>query len=318
MSNIGRAVDVARREGVGTLAWKAWEYHLRPRRLYWNLRRGTNVYERDWDLLLILDACRVDALEAVADEFAFLPETVPEIVSVGQGSPHWMANTFTDEFRDEQRQTAYISANPYTRMTLGPPHDSRHAEVGGLDVLDEFADFVPVWEQAWDDERGTVPAREVTDRLVHYGRTGDASRVIAHYMQPHFPSVPEPLGARLDLEDEGRWVNSVWERLDRGELDVDRAWEAYLENLRYVLEDVRVVLSNYDADRVVISADHENAFGEHGDWGHGATDNDTVMRVPWVELSATDDGEYVPDVPEVETTGAGPSVEDKLEALGYV
>jgi hypothetical protein len=318
MSKIGRAVDVARREGVGPLARKAWEYHLRPRRLYWNLRSGTNVYERDWDLLLVLDACRVDALQEVADEFDFLPESIPAVVSVGQGSPHWMANTFTPAFRGEQRQTAYLSANPYTRMTLGSPHDGRHAEVGGLDVLDEFADFVPVWEVAWDESRGTVPARAVTDRLVRYGRSARADRVIAHYIQPHFPSVPDPLGARLDLDDEGRWVDSVWERLERGELDVDRAWESYVENLRYVLEDVRVVLENYETDRVVITADHGNAFGEHGDWGHGATDNGTIMRVPWVELSGTDGGEYVPDVSPVEATADHTSVEEKLEALGYV
>jgi hypothetical protein len=33
---------------------------------------GTNVFDQKWDLLIILDACRVDSLRAVADEYDFL------------------------------------------------------------------------------------------------------------------------------------------------------------------------------------------------------------------------------------------------------
>jgi hypothetical protein len=288
--------------------------------MYWNLKSGTNVYSRNWDLLLILDACRVDALEVVADEYDFLPNSIHSVVSVGQGSPHWMANTFTDQYRDEQRQTAYISANPYTRMTLGPPHDGRHSEIGGLNILHEFADFIPVWEIGWEPDQGTVPAPEVTDQLVNYGRHNDISRVIAHYMQPHFPSVPDPLGAKLDLDNEGRWQNSVWGRLEQGEIEVERAWDSYLENLRYVLDDIKKVLQNYDAEKVVITADHGNAFGENNDWGHGAYHNKTVRRVPWVEVAADDEKSHMPNnLNEQKTPNKEQiSVQDKLESLGYL
>lgn len=33
---------------------------------------GTPVWDRDWDVLLILDACRLDLLEEVVDDYPFL------------------------------------------------------------------------------------------------------------------------------------------------------------------------------------------------------------------------------------------------------
>lgn len=48
-------------------------------------RLGTNVFTRDWDLLVILDACRVDAMREVAGEYEFI-QKVDSIRSVGA---HW-------------------------------------------------------------------------------------------------------------------------------------------------------------------------------------------------------------------------------------
>jgi hypothetical protein len=35
---------------------------------------ATNVFEKDWDVLVVLDACRVDALRAVQDEYDFIDD----------------------------------------------------------------------------------------------------------------------------------------------------------------------------------------------------------------------------------------------------
>jgi len=59
---------------------------------------GTNVFDRDWDALIILDACRVDALREVEDEYDFL--TVDDsITSVGSTSFEWMNHTFDSGYR---------------------------------------------------------------------------------------------------------------------------------------------------------------------------------------------------------------------------
>jgi hypothetical protein len=45
---------------------------------------GTNVYEKDWDVLIVLDTAHVDALQIVMDEYDFI-EDVNSIWSVGGG-----------------------------------------------------------------------------------------------------------------------------------------------------------------------------------------------------------------------------------------
>jgi hypothetical protein len=49
-----------------------------------------------------------------------------------------------------------------------------------------------------------------------------------------------------------------------GDGDEEEIWESYIENLRYVLDHVEVLLENVDAEEVAISADHGNAKGEWG------------------------------------------------------
>lgn len=47
-----------------------------------------------------------------------------------------------------------------------------------------------------------------------------------------------------------------------------RVLKAYLDDLRYVLDDVEILLENIAAEHVVLSADHGEAFGECGVYGH--------------------------------------------------
>lgn len=51
---------------------------------------GTNVFERDWDLLVVLDTCRVDTLRHVSDEYDFLDD-VGAMWSVGSSIREWVA-----------------------------------------------------------------------------------------------------------------------------------------------------------------------------------------------------------------------------------
>jgi len=276
---------------------------------------STNVFARDWDVLLLLDGCRVDALAELSGEYEFLGSDVGSITSVAGNSPKWLANTFRGRYRREIGETVYVSANPHTRRVLDTGRDGLYGEMNAADDwMTELADLVPVWEQAWDEERGTVPARQVTDSLIDAVRASGAGRYVAHYMQPHFPSVPHPLGSSMDLKDDARWNNDVWDRLARGELSRETVWESYLENLRYVLDEVELVLENIDSPDIVISADHGNAFGELGQYGHGPGFVRPIRVVPWVEVAGTDERTYEP---EKRSESVDTSVEEQLSALGY-
>jgi arylsulfatase A-like enzyme len=289
----------------------------KPLGLRYNLNQ-MNIYERDWDLLIILDACRVDAIEAVSSEYEFLPETVQHSTSVGGGSPTWLANTFTEEWTNEINDTGYISANPHTRRVLSDQTEGLFADRGGYaDRISDFDHFSAVWETQWDAELGTVPARAVTDYLIRYYRSQPSHRTIAHYMQPHFPSVPTPLGEGMNISDDAKWHSKdTWTLVRQGKVSEEEAYAAYMDNLRYVLDEVKMLLSNISAEKVVITADHGNAFGEWGEYSHGQSFIGAVRDVPWIRTCAQDEGEYTPEI-ETNSGDNSQSVEEKLQALGY-
>ena len=264
---------------------------------------GVNIYERSWDALVILDGCRADVLRGVAHEYEFLDRPGTHR-SPGSTSYEWMERTFTDEYADEMRSTVHVSANPFTHQFLD---------------AERFALLDEVWRDAWDEQVGIVPARPVTDRAIRAGRErAPDERLLVHYMQPHFPSVPRPLGdsATLDEWRDGREM--AWQGLRRGEFTEREVWGAYVANLRYVLDELAILLDNLDAERVAITADHGNAKGEWGIYGHPNVPLDVLREVPWFVTRATDRGTREPDIESGE--GSDPTdetVAERLQALGY-
>jgi hypothetical protein len=262
------------------------------------------IFNRDWDVLIILDGCRTDALESVNQEFGFLPAEIPNFRSVASSSLGWMQKNFNEDFKTEQKQTTLVSANPFTEQAIND---------NWLQNLDE------VWKYGWDDSHGTVPARHVTDRAIDMARNIDTEQLVVHYMQPHFPSIPQPLGSGMDLDKFGSEWDSVWERLQYGNISKKVVWNSYLKNLEYVLNDVELLLQNLAASSVVISADHGNAFGEWGLYGHpDRIPISAIRNVPWVEVSAEDTNTYQPNFEKKSVSSDNRKVENRLENLGYV
>jgi hypothetical protein len=277
-------------------------------RVYWP--KGTPVFEEDWDALLILDACRADLLAAVRAEYDFLDEPDTRL-SVDSTSHRWMKKNFSRSYADELRQTAYVTGNPYSDGVLRG---------------DEFRLLDEVWKYEWDDELGTIHPRPLTDRAIAVARDLNPERLIVHYMQPHYPFVRHsevddgiPLEFFTKQATETSREIDVWTQFREGELTETEVRELYLDNLRYVLEDVGLLLENVDADTVVLSADHGNAFGEFGVYGHPpGMPFRSVREVPWYTTSATDTGEYVPETGPPETAGNDETTDERLRDLGYL
>lgn len=67
---IGRAADILQEEGPRSLARRA---RLRGVQLLSQLNYDpVSIWDREWDLLIVLDACRLDLLRSVENEFDFL------------------------------------------------------------------------------------------------------------------------------------------------------------------------------------------------------------------------------------------------------
>jgi hypothetical protein len=268
---------------------------------------GTNVYDREWDVLVVLDACRADTLRSVAPDIDVL-DSVGTVRSVGSSSSEWLENTF--QGHPETAHTAMVTGNTWT---------DRYLDADGFAALDE------VWKYAWDERLATVPAQAVTDRAIALARERAPERLVVHYMQPHHPFVPDPLDGDGGLARTGAHSNTAnpWVSLRRGEISVDRVRAAYEANLRYVLDSVGTLLENVDG-RVAVTADHGNLFGEWGLYGHPMqTPVPALLSVPWAEATGVDCGQREPDLrpPEslpVSRVYGAESDRDRLDALGYL
>ncbi len=286
------------------------------RRLWMGDFSDETVLEREWDVLVLLDACRVDLLAEVAPEYDWLPSPAEieagSIDSVAGSSKEWMRRTFTRAHAATLEETAYVTGNPFSAEMLGDEHP--------LGLLDE------VWRYAWDDDLGSIRPEPITDRAIAVGRSGEYDRVIVHYMQPHVPFLehpdlhagyrPENWGSPDSVVDPDEAGLDVWGRIRRGELDEDEVWAAYADNLRIGLESVATLRRNVDG-RLVVSADHGNATGELGIWGHPDRPVSSIRRVPWVELEARDEATRRPTLERESRRAVDPDVQERLRSLGY-
>lgn len=298
ISKINRFIEILNQNGVRSSVSETVSY-LRGSLFKLNsaLLSQPVIFRDDWDILIILDACRSDTMKQVSADYEWISE-VGTRYSVGPDSPTWMDRTFTMTDDSELSETAYVTANPYSDY---------HAPQDRLARLEE------VWKYAWDDKIGTVPPRPVTDAGINIAQQ-DYSRVIIHYMQPHFPSIPTNLGYKINKSGDGdEWI---WNSNIDDNPTKQKIYSAYEDNLRYVLDEVSILINNLSSDRVVITADHANAFGEHGIWGHPKNQPaPIVLRVPWIVTEATDTEEYQP-ASNIKSESSV-SLTDQLEALGY-
>lgn len=284
---------------------------------------GTNVFERDWDALIILDACRVDALAELAPEYEFLGD-VDSMRSVGSSSFEWMNQTFRTSYREEINDTAYLTQNGFHDQILGKGGITGQATLpigpSRFDVVDpsDLGYLEALWQADFEDDSEwnvqsevteRIHPRYTTDRAIRAGRSVDCERLMVHYMYPHDPYIlADPkLQPRFDRA------------LKSGSASREEVWEAYLDNLRFVLDEVELLLENLDRDNVVISADHGEAFGEYGFYRHPpACPIPSVRRVPWAKATASDEGTYEPRAPAPEETKTTSTVNDRLKQLGYL
>jgi len=262
---------------------------------------GRHLYDYNWDLAIILDACRYDLGERIAAAHSIELDKPEKAYSVGSMSSEWIHRTFTNASAEELSNTTYISANVFT------------------DKVPDAVETERVWKTGWDEELGTVPPRVVTNKTIELMRANPDRRYIAHYMQPHFPPLEETkndFGEIAPTEGapwEGR--NGGWEDVRAGNMKSETATQAYESNPSPVLDEVELLLSNVDAGPVIVTADHGNYLGEKGRWGHPKGHiHSAVRHVPWWTTSATDEKTHTPNIES--GTGETSKIE-KLEALGY-
>ena len=226
------------------------------------------VVKRNWDILIVLDACRYDYFEKVN----WIPGRLQALEVESSCTIAWLKMNFPGKY-----DIVYISANPFCNSKR-PVH--------GFLGRDHFKKVVDVWDFGWSNMLKTVPPDIVTATFVGEFEANPHERYIVHYMQPHGPYIGK---VRLNIETwdkYGKTIRGMWEH-PRPDLKLLR--EAYRSNLELVLKEVerliKYVKSRGFRKKIVITADHGELLGEDGMFAHPCHIKHSCLNiVPWLEV----------------------------------
>lgn len=296
-------------------------YHSRLSRREYN-PEGVDVFAEEWDNLIILDACRFDAIERHHSR-GTLPGKLTSKTSRGSFTPEWLKANFDGR---DLTDTVYVTGMPMP-YRLGVLE-----EAGSMFPQYSFDlrvhDIVNVWKTHGkplapdDDVNIIVDPDDVVAAAIETQETYPDKRLIVHVVQPHDPYVG-PAGRALPT--------FPWERkmYDQADISVEELRRAYRENVDIAVESIRDLLPELRG-LTVVSSDHGELLWERSfpvpfiDFKHTSrTYVDALVTVPWLEYQRgprkevsrdPPPGSYADDAVEEMTEAA----ESQLRALGYL
>jgi len=264
---------------------------------------GVDVVNKDWDNLLILDACRYDMFERAYRERESLEGNLRCVRSQAPYTNEFLNRNFGGR---ELHDTVYVTSSPHI-------HRSNRGEVGEID--DDFHAIRHIWRQDHHPSTLTDAAMEAVEAFPN-------KRLVFHYIPPHWPFFG-PTGQKLfDGYDDG----APWEALTSGEdsVPLDKLRTAYQENLDIALDHVERLIPELNG-KTVVTADHGQLLGEREfpipirGYGHPGLRVPELVEVPWLEVPVERRRQIRSEPPETteETIDNGRAVE-ALKDLGYV
>lgn len=260
---------------------------------------GIKVVEEDWDILVVLDACRYDTFRKFYDEGSLNEGELSKKTSRGSMSIEWLNRNFTDYYGD----IVYISANSFVSSS-GDTHFGRK----NFDSSEHFYKAYQLFMNEDLKEGDVVSPEKMTDKAIELAERHQNKRLIVHYMQPHAPYIGENHYApKTNLEE-------LVEGLDNKE----KAIEYYEENLERVIPSVERLIDELDA-KFVVTADHGELLGEYGMWRHPhSVYLPELIEVPWLEIEKGERRELVEEEPaESEQDYDEEDIKKQLADLGY-
>jgi len=282
--------------------------------------RGVDVFEEDWDNLILLDACRYD-------EFATrhsLSGRCESRQSLGSCSAQFVRGNLDGRTLHD---VVIVTANAwYEKVRAEQPG----FEVHDLVVVEEADDpndrkqrFVDAGRGGWvDPSRVTERARAVNEQYPN-------KRLLVHYHQPHTPYIG-PTGVEYfgELPFKFAWNSD-------GVIDVsdDILRTAYRENLDIALTQVGALLPGLTG-KTVVSADHGELLGDRRfplyvpgfgclrrRYGHPCGIYiDQLTKIPWFVVEAEERKTVTAEKPAHKgdlTETDLQQVDERLEQLGY-
>lgn len=275
-----------------------------------------DIYEDEWDILVVLDACRYDYLEKKYQNF--FDGELKQRKSKASNTGEWLSKTFADQYN-----FTYISSNPYINSFGLSLKECNPKFDYNWKATDHFSKIIDVWFNRWDQEIGTVLPKEVN--MAYFKNKKDGNKKILHYLQPHLPylsrdsigswentffRIKRKAGKQKEITKRlSRWIRprlrnylgkmnywklrrilglkprnpfeNAWRKQDNKELK-----KHYEKNLETVLETVKNLVEEINK-KIIITADHGESFGEKGIWGHPPEKETKALKtVPWLKIDS--------------------------------
>lgn len=265
---------------------------------------GQSIFSREWDNLIILDACRYDFFDQQSD----LPGELNSRTTLGSCTPEFVEYNFQNR---KLHDTVYVTANSWFLKL----RDEIDAEVHDL------FDLLSSPERKYSDpDHNIVLADTITRIAKEANEKYPNKRLIVHYIQPHHPFVG-PTGQK-----HFQMGSSSLREVVRNEpaATQDLVSQAYRENVDHVLSAVTDLLPDLQG-RTAITADHGEMLGERHEYipireyGHPAGIwSDILTTVPWHVHTNGSRKEIISEPPySNDDTSTDYEVDERLKMLGY-
>ncbi len=225
----------------------------------------TYLTDMEWDVLIVLDACRWDAFCEIYGK------KVPFICSPGTWTGDWVKENFVYGPNTGTLEDVLV-------VTGSPWNAPAYYEMNGWTY--PFKDCISVFVDGWDERLHTVLPATLTEACRKAVSEYHPKRLLVHFMQPHMPWIDYVQTHKITTD----LVNDIWDMVEDGRIPLLEARKAYEENLKLVLKEVWKLVAQLDG-KIVITSDHGNLFGEYGLFGHPARIGvPELVKVPWLEL----------------------------------
>jgi len=275
---------------------------------------GKSIFDMDWDVCAILDACRYDYYERLMNQQDFTGDLKCR-QSRASSTTEWLNINFSENIHSD---TVYITGNPQYYI---------HSD----DLFPTFHETIHVWQERWDEKLQTVHPSTMSEALTTAAKKYPNKRLLAHYVQPHIPFIGEvgkekfPISTTETSGDNWNAARRFWPSIRRDEREYSREElvNAYRENLQLVVNSVIPTAKSLEG-KVIITADHGQLLGERispipiREYAHPAgiyvpeLINTPLYSLPYNSRRNVKDGSL-----ESNNNKTDENVEKRLNALGY-
>lgn len=260
-----------------------------------------DILQEEWDVLVILDACRFEVFEEVYKKSLKKKGELKKAKTFSEGTKDWMTSNIKGR---DCSDIIYI--DPIIMFNKWLPNNN-------------FFKVDEVWKYGWDYNYGTILPEQMTESALKQIKDHPDKRIIIHYHQPHPPfldpafrkirknivtpkSVQDLMNSKTKnkshtlshfiqgnmrkiLGAERAWRLMIWARMEpldeMGQtykhFGMDGIMDAYKKNMILVLNNLNKILLNVNK-KIIITSDHSFNYDR-------STKALKKRYVPWLEMN---------------------------------